>query len=137
MKSILFTVVISLISVKSFSQDWVFICENSFGAKTYVQSRYVKKETLSGISFITIWVKSISPRMTIKGVDKVYKNTATLILYMINCQDKKMQTDKMIIYSSTGEMLQSLTDIGGSWQYVVPDSIGESIVEYVCKTFNQ
>jgi hypothetical protein len=88
-------------------------------------------------NIVRVWVKweytDIGIMRVVQQLGKEYENFKYIIaLDEINCSDKKSRNLSLAYYSKYGEALY--TDSSGTdWDYIVPQSILESLHEAVCK----
>ena len=110
--------------------DWYFAGESRSGTKYYVQSRMLEKLHNSDIK---IWIKTLTPSFTFGKKD--YKNCRIMSLMYFNCQNKTTQTISVAYYKSDGSTIA--TDSKEyEVNYVVPESVMESVLEKVCSLYN-
>lgn len=117
-----------LFSIKGNSQVWVFA-----GSTTDGDSLFVKKHSASSTKF---WLKTISKAIKYQTSNK--NETAvgySLTLYDMNCTDRQLAIRSFTVYNKTGTVLQALDveEYEKKWKYVVPDSIGEMILNKACE----
>jgi len=136
MKALIILVSVLLIGHKGIAQDWVYIGSDRKGSKWYIKSSYVTKNYNS----IKIWSKQVNKSSTItkNGKKITLNNTYTVDLYEYNCSE---QTSKLIgstTYNSQGRVIKTfkVEEYNQEWDDVVPDSMGELILNKVCELFN-
>lgn len=113
--------------------DWIMATSTSDRNEVYyIKSSYVKKE----YSEIKVWVKVKSKTTKIKN--KVYSNTEEKQLWMVNCSERQYKLLKSITYNSSGNVINSdeRSEYAVPWDDIIPDSIGEGVVDKVCSLFN-
>jgi len=141
MKSFLLILSILLAGQISYSQDWVSVGSDLDGNKWYVKSTYVKKEGFGDSGGeIRIWTKKELKKKTIKknGKALVYLNVKELQLIVADCTDKKIKFVTTTVYNSQGKLIDTFTleEYEQDWHDVVPDSMGEALLDKVCELFN-
>jgi hypothetical protein len=141
MKQILIAFLLLFVGQKSFSQDWIFVSTDSEGDKTYVKSKYVKKgDEFGNEDVIKVWLKRESKVTSIykKGKEVKVYNAKELILREYNCNTRQTKLIMVTTYNSKGSLVdtQKIPDYEQEWQDIVPDSIGEAIIDKVCELFN-
>ena len=142
MKTLLLTLTLLFVGHKSFSQDWVYAGADSDGDKWYVKSTFVKKEENFGGSgeSIRIWTKKEINKKTIRkgGKTLTYANVKELQLIIADCSDRKLKFVTTTVYDSKGKVIHSWTlqDYEQEWSDVVPDSMGEAMLNKICELFN-
>ena len=71
----------------------------------------------------------IDNRLSIEGMDKLdHFNT----LYEINCDKKTDRVLSVVSYDTDGKVISSSV-VETKWEYIVPNSIGDSFLKIVCK----
>jgi hypothetical protein len=120
-------------NIEAWGVDWKIYSEHELAIYSYD----TESLTRTSKNITRVWVKLV---YTNKGVmDWVeksggrYKNLwYTIELDEINCQEKKSQTLKIILYSKEGTVLHS-SSREGEWDYIIPGSIREVLYQAVCK----
>ena len=57
--------------------------------------------------------------------------TYTVQAYEANCRIKRLNATSLVVYDAEGKVVRS-TDTSGTWQRVVPGTIGEQLYDGVC-----
>jgi len=71
----------------------------------------------------------IDNRLSVEGMDKIdHFNT----LYEINCDKKTDRVLSVVSYDTDGKVISSSV-VETKWEYIVPNSIGDSFLKIVCK----
>lgn len=127
---------------KSSEQEWVYIT----ASKSDHRDIYIspKRILASENNAIKAWIKMF-PRgpfanflyqktrekngLNIKGYDK-YSHTLELV--EMNCSKRQMRCLISIDYDEQGEVLGSRNTPKAEWDDVIPESIGETMLEKVC-----
>jgi hypothetical protein len=140
MKFTILTLCLLFLGLTTFCQDWVSVGADTDDNKWYVKSTYVKKDLYSG-GGIKIWTKQESKQMTIttkSGETVKLTNAKELQLIVVNCKERKMKLVSSTVYNSQGKMVSNLTlqDYEQDWIDVVPDSMGEAMLDKTCELFN-
>ena len=141
MKNTFLTITFLLLSLNSFSQNWIEVTKDKFGNKFYIKSSIVSKGGDLGIedSVIKIWLKKTEKKITdqrSKSKRKVYYNAYMLKLMEFDCKNTKSRTLSITGYSSSGVVLGTESIDYAEWEYIVPDSVGEILLEKVCELYN-
>lgn len=127
---------ILFIGQKSVCQDWVSVGTDTEGTKYYTKSTYVSKDGEN----IKIWTKQELKKTTIKknGKTLTYLNAKELQLLVIDCTEKRIKIISKIVYNSQGNVVDNWTlkDYEQEWVDVVPDSMGEAMLQKICELFN-
>lgn len=141
MKSLIIILSLFFFGQTSYCQDWISVGTDSGGNKWYIKSSYVKKEGYgdSGDN-IRIWTKKELNKKTIKknGKSLTYTNVKELQLIVGDCNERKIKFVTTIVYNSQGKLIDSYTleEYEQEWQDVVPESMGEAILDKICELFN-
>ena len=132
-KKIIYLNLITLfISMKVFSQTWVFSGEGKDGTKQYVRSEYLSKNNEG----IKIWEKIEYPKLIIDKV--VYTHAMEKDLVLINCDRKQYVLLQIVIFNKEGVIIQNYSfDDENKWINVVPDSMAEGYMLKVCELFDK
>lgn len=141
MKSVIIILSLFLVGQTSYCQDWVSVGSDADGGKWYIKSTYVKKDGFgnSGDN-IRIWTKKELKKTTIKknGKSLTYTNVKELQLIVADCTDRKIKFVTTTVYNSQGKVIDSYTleEYEQDWHDVVPDSMGEAMLDKICELFN-
>ena len=138
MKTFLILFSLLFLGQKSVAQDWILVGSDSDGDKWYIKSSYVSKDDYGG--GIKLWVKKEVKKTTIKkkGQSFTYINAKELQLLVADCSERKLKFVASTLYNSQGKVVNSWTidDFEQEWRDVVPDSIGEIMLEKICELMN-
>ncbi len=136
MKALIILISVLFIGQKSVCQDWVYAGSDAEGTKYYAKSSYVSKD----YGKIKIWTKRESKKTTVKknGKTLTYLNAKELQLIVVDCSEKKIKSITTIVYNAQGKVVDSytLSDYEQEWIDIVPDSLGEAMLEKICELFN-
>lgn len=143
MKNTFLTITFLLLSLNAFSQNWIEATKDKFGNKFYIKSSIVSKGGDFGNdeSVIKIWtkqtVKKISDQRS-KSKGKVYLNAYMIELMEFDCNNSKSRILSRTVYSSTGTVIgeNTIDSNFSEWDYIIPDSIGETLLGKVCELYN-
>lgn len=119
-------------NIKS-KEDWIFIGETQLGDMEYVKSKCVEKTD----NYIKIWNKTILKKIEIEG--KLYYKVKELSLQKYNCVLNKLLVSTIIRYDSDGNILQNLdfSQKAEWWQDIVPETMMELRINFVCSKFGK
>ncbi len=138
MKALFILLSALFIGHKGLAQDWVYAGSDNEETKYYVKSTYVSKDNYEG--GIKVWTKKEKKKATVKknGKTLTYLNAKELQLLVIDCGEKKMKIVSTIVYNSQGKVVDSWTlkDYEQEWDDIVPDSMGEAMLDKTCELFN-
>lgn len=115
-----------LISSYCYSQDWEYLLENEDG--TY----YFKLRNSN-----SIWLKTVSEKTVYfneQGVKRIIDGQ-TITLFRVDCDELRLGLLSVTVYNKMGQTMQSETikEFMIDWEYALPDSIGELIVNKACE----
>lgn len=105
--------------------EWVTVATTPTGGAWMLRA----KDWASSDTGKSVWVKIDASR------DRTVKWRSAMHEYSISCRERSMQDTAIIIYDASGNVLAS-SQTGyraGANRGVVPDSIGEQLVDAVCK----
>ena len=141
MKAFIILISIFFIGQKGISQDWISVGADNEGDKWYVKSTYVSKNGFGNSQDnIKIWTKQELKKITIKknGKTLTYTNAKKLQLVVADCSEQKVKFITTTVYNSQGKIIDNYTiaDYEQEWKDIVPDSIGESMLNKICELFN-
>lgn len=108
---------------------WEFVTVNTENNSYYIRS----EKHSSTPSEIKVWVKVTG--LTQKKGRKTFKNCHSISLYIIQCNNKRIQVDQVTMYDSKGSVLTSSDSELSEWKEAIPDSAGEAIVNKACEMF--
>lgn len=135
-KSIIILIMLSFSSI-IFSQEWVLVRTTSNGNQFYVRDKPVKKRG----NIITIWTKTTGENIkTIKdGNELILKNGYFLQLNDYDCENLRSKLLSVVYYDSEGNVVKSIDskDFLTEWTYIIPETIGETIINKVCEFYNK
>jgi hypothetical protein len=104
--------------IRSQKTEWIFVESNmSNTSRMFVGKNIVKLK--NGI--IQVWQKEI-----------VENSKITIGLVEWNCSKKQLRVIRENIYNIFGELIER-HDLSSDWDYVTPDTVGDSIYNVVCK----
>lgn len=140
MKAFILFISILFIGNSSFAQDWTFVGADRDGNKWYVKSSYVSKDEFTNNDIFKIWTKKEILKETIKknGKTLTYSNVKEIQLIFADCTERRIKFVSSIVYSAQGKVLNnwSLEDYEQEWKDVIPDSMGEAMLNKICELFN-
>jgi hypothetical protein len=123
------------ISNKSFSQEWIFLTMQKETDSIFMKSNYVSKVDDEGRrDVIKIWIKTYQKHLSFGK--KSYENGEVRTLWYIDCEAKQYKMTNYVLYDHSRSLINSHSDDFAKYEDVVPDTIGESIINKVCSTFN-
>jgi hypothetical protein len=138
MKNI-FSTIFLLVSLSIFAQKWQEVTEDKFGNKYYIKSSYVSKGGEYGTekNIIKIWTKQTVTQIHLKN-GKVYKNAYIVQLTEFDCKKSSTKLYSRIVYSAKGNIIMSdnYNSFENDWYVVVPDTVGEIILNKICELYN-
>ena len=111
--------------------EWTKILENSKGEVSFIQDK--KLPDISGI--IKVWEKSLLPTYLYKKI--TYKNVVCKTLVRVNCNNKELLFEKVYYYDSKGNVINGADAIYDKWETIIPETIGETMLNNICKLFNK
>jgi hypothetical protein len=107
--------------------DWVLIGK----AKNHTDSLDASPVRRDEMGHLRVWTKSeFSPGLTLPNGQKA---ASSMTYYVIDCNEKSLESEAGRFYSSSGTVVGSW-DTGGPLQYAAPDSVAEAITEATCAT---
>lgn len=68
-----------------------------------------------------IWIKTVGEKET------------RAIAYEIDCKGRRLSSGTEASYDPSGKLVRS-SDLGGGWQQIVPDTIGEKLYSGACSS---
>lgn len=126
MKRFLFLITL-FIGSSLFSQDWEEILKGN-------ESKYYYKPNANQ----TGWIKEVSDKITYytnKGQTKKIIDGSKIVLYKFDCTNRQIGIIQIITYSKSGNIVNTykINEHFIEMDYVVPDSIGEGILNSFCR----
>lgn len=95
--------------------------------------------TIKKSSIVTEWVKQTGNISYFDDEKEILlKDGHQLSLYMYDCEKRRSKLIVGIVYDSKGAVKMSLEreHYQVDWITVIPDSVGESLLEYACNMYN-
>ena len=136
------TLAFFLVSLSIFSQNWIEVGKDKFGNEYYIKSSIVSKGGDFGNkdSIIKIWTKQTSKSFTDNRnkKKKVYYNIYLIQLFEFDCSNSSAKLLSRTFYTSKGGVIMGndIEPYSTNWEVVVPDSMGEAILNKVCELYN-
>ena len=138
MKSIYLTIFL-IFSLNTFAQKWEEVAKDKFGNKYFIKSSYVSKRGEYGTdeNIIKIWTKQTVTQIKLKN-GKVYKKAYMVQLTEFDCKNSSTKLYSRTVYSAEGNVIMSdsYSSFENDWEVVVPDTVGEIILNKVCELFS-
>lgn len=138
MKNI-FLITFLIFSLNSFAQKWEEVTKDKFGNKYFIKSSYVSKggEYSTDENIIKIWTKQTVTYIKLLN-GKVYKKAYMVQLTEFDCKNSSTKLRSRIVYSAEGNviMTDNYSSFENDWEVVVPDTVGEIILNKVCELYN-
>lgn len=132
---LLITIIFLSPSIKGTAQNWFYIGTSQGEGKYYVYYKTEKPELdiFNESNSFNIWVKI--EEKTFKyfngAKQKTYYNVVVKYLYHVNCNTNSISKKHVVVYDAKGELITS-EDFYEMDSVVVPESMGESILEASC-----
>jgi hypothetical protein len=142
MSKLLNILILTLLSITAKAQDWIFIDSSVNSDIFYVKSTYVtKRQDFENNTIIKVWTKREAKVATIVKNGKEIKvyNVRILQLKEYNCTQQQTNIISQTVYNSQGKIIDSFQfqDYEQKWNDVVPESIGQAVLDKVCELFNE
>jgi len=126
MKKMLCLAVFALgLATPAVAADWVFVSINDDNATTFGDA---DSRTDDRAWFERRYAK---PK---KIGDGEFYNTMKMLEEM-DCRGKRSRTLTATWYSKSGNSIDTITPSYAEWRYVIPDTVGESMYEFVCNRY--
>lgn len=138
MRYLLFIVMFA-ISCISFSQEvkddsWTLIYSSEhYGEEWYIRSIY--KESYIGL--VTVWVKKYGNAAYFDESGRENKLKDGHILYKIDfdCKEHRLRIVSSYALDSEGDVKHSVVGGVTKWDDILPDTVGEYMLEFVCTEY--
>lgn len=124
-------------TIQSYSQNWIEVTKDKFGNQFFINQRVVSNDG----NVTRIWTKKIWKKLTDeRGVKlKVYYNVVIKELVDFDCYSGAYKLISSTTYDSAEKRVIFNDDIIfylQEWEYVVPETVGENVLNTVCEKFN-
>ena len=134
-KKIALTIFVCLITSSVFSQTWIY-----FGSSIDdLNKHYIRSACVSNDGTIKVWEKIISKKLTYinNQKSKTIINGYKILLKEYDYYGRKMKIHSVLTYDINGKLVDSFTleNYSNSWQDVVPESIGEMMMNRAFELF--
>lgn len=142
---ILITAFITIISSHLMAQistestpDWTYVTaqlkHNNDTCLVYIKPTCIYSD--NGI--IKIWSKEYSQ---IKEVNNnYYENEISMTLFLFNCRTQEMKILTVVEYDQNGNKLYDSeigNDPNNNWQNIIPETVGDKLINKACELFNK
>ena len=94
-------------------------------ATSHDQKLYYNRNWICDQVVIKVWVKAVSR-------DADNPATSSMSLYELKCKANQIRVTQNVEYDKDGKVQTSDVDYGAKWKDVVPESVGECILNTVC-----
>ncbi len=139
MKRILFIFFVFFnFAVPVFAANW-----KQMGDKLYIDAdsieHYFEKYGSDGTKKFSFWIKNLNDKSShFTRMEKSYGKKVWYILSrnIINCDEKMIANKSIIAYDLKSQVIDSYEETlyAGSWNSIVPDSVGELYYTHICLT---
>jgi hypothetical protein len=130
MKKIFIMIVFVLFFVVSIAEaaDWVLITLSNGGDKIYIDEESIKHNSKTTIK---VWEKHVPEGRTFEKPFNSKKVTQLLVYREYDCEQKRKRKLQSNFFFEDG----SKQEYQGphEWSYVIPDTVAEEIIQYICK----
>ncbi len=121
---------------KAYASNWITISQDG---KSFIDTSSISSHYCLGNNCYSVWLKHLN-----KGDDEDKEINAYLgkvwwykkVQYVINCQKKEIATKSIAFYDLHDEPItegiKTLPDYNLSWESVIPETIGEGILNTAC-----
>lgn len=110
---------------------WQYVLSSSDNKKLFLNLKYMNYEEEYGENLIKSWVKCEYKTYRFKGVN--YLKAYSLTLTYFNCYKRQIKQQKAVYYSAGGKVLETKEDDYASWVDIIPDSVGENLLDKACE----
>ena len=121
-------------AIEALAADWVL-----YGTSTDGSSHYYDPQSIKWVSqdIVRVWKKMSFSK---KGVQDMPKKNGpehkewnyTIGLWEYSCSEKKFRLLSATNYNQGGGVISSFTYDSSSWDFIVPESIDETLFNIVC-----
>jgi hypothetical protein len=115
----------ALVSTSSMAANWEYVATNVRGSSFYIDRSSIDNNG----SYTKVWVKMLYKKTRKSTEPNDIEESMTL--HEISCPLKKQHMLSMHFYKFDGS--SDNYDASTEWEYIVPDSLFESIMQKVCK----
>ena len=122
------------------ASNWISIGTSSANSRYYLDTDSVRSGSQFSLKYIVAWIKVDSTlnktaSVNMGGKANIRRHIAeSKILYHIQCDEHKMRIASYVDYDASGAVLASRNfDFAGAFNPVVPESVGELILDRVCE----
>jgi hypothetical protein len=133
LKSI-FILIFLLFNGIAFSQNWIYV-----GSATNGNKYYLRSNNTSETGYKKVWSKTVGKSFQYKKNGKTHTllNGYSIDLHEYDCSGRKVKLLSYVYYNSKGTPVHSVTlqSYETEWWDVIPDSIGEMLLNKVCELF--
>ena len=114
--------------------DWKVYSSTDYGIRSYDAESMIRPS--KGV--VRVWTKLLYNEKaitdTVKEKGDMYKTLSyTMVFDEFICAEKEKRLLALIDYSTDGKILFSANYKESKWSFIVPESVGESLYNAVCK----
>lgn len=125
------------IPTQVFSQKWIEVTKDKFGNKFFINEQALSNDG----RVIRIWTKKVWKKLTDErgAKPKIYYNVVIKELIEFDCSNYAYKLMSSTTYDSTEKRVIFSDEFSiylQEWEYVVPETVGESVLNSVCERFN-
>jgi hypothetical protein len=121
-----------LLTKIGFAQDWIYVGNSTSGI-----SYYIRNSAVTETGYKRVWSKQLAKVLSYQKKGKTHKltNGYCLELREYDCDSKQIKLISWAYYNARGEVVHSvnLQEYETEWVDVIPDSIGELLLNQVCE----
>lgn len=115
----------------SITFDWYFIDNDAKGNLFFAKGEPIKE--VGDDKKIKIWLKVLMKNPE-KFKGAFYKNVELKFIMNFDCINKQLMSEDYYYYSSAGDLIEQQRG-EYSWDYAVPETIGETLLKKICVWF--
>lgn len=148
-----------MLATIAYSANWIYLTTSTDDAEYYYDKSSVKVKRLrDGTPYLQVWEKREKEKPSQEDYDQAYQDYLDNILSLYHtrtspadtvyttkslsyydCWNDKTTTTQLITYNYKGAVLKSQnypanTQSSTNWDFVIPDTVGETMFKKVCST---
>lgn len=111
------------------TSEWLLVSQDSNGSKFYAgKNKYAP--VLIKDDVVSAWI------LGDHSADKTVRYRRAMVKYEVRCKGDEMARRAIVLYDANGSVMRTTISQYGSFEPIIPESVGEAIFNAVCYDIN-